>query len=148
MTQETKPDPGQHYRGAEIFGIPVDTYRILEAFPNINREGARHIVKKILRMGRKGNDERALIAELRCCVDRWEQMLNEEESHAEMLIVADSTEARYKAQPDSPTGVAAPPELRRFAFPFRAAMEVTVSDQKKTAKKTATYVECGSQIDW
>jgi hypothetical protein len=75
-------DPGAHYRGPNIFGHALDPYRVLEAYPNITREAARHVVKKILRMGKKGIDERQLIAEIRCCVDRWEQMLNEEAAEA------------------------------------------------------------------
>jgi len=74
------PDPGAHYRGPKLFGIPLDPYRVLEAYPNITREAARHVVKKVLRMGKKGIGERQLIAELRCCIDRWEKMLDEEVS--------------------------------------------------------------------
>jgi hypothetical protein len=80
----TGVDPGAHYRGPNVFGIPLDPYRLLEAYPNVTREGARHVVKKILRMGKKGIGERQLIAELRCCINRWEQMLDEEDANAKI----------------------------------------------------------------
>lgn len=82
MSTEPAKDPGAHYRGPNIFGIPLDPYRILEAYPNITREPGRHIVKKILRMGKKGIDEKQLVAEIRCCLERWEQMLQEETAFA------------------------------------------------------------------
>jgi hypothetical protein len=80
--QRRATDPGAHYRGPNIFGHALDPYRVLEAYPNITREAARHIVKKILRMGKKGISERQLVAEVRCCLDRWEQMLNEEDQNS------------------------------------------------------------------
>lgn len=97
--QRRSTDPGAHYRGPNVFGIPLDPYRILEAYPNITREGARHIVKKILRMGKKGIGERQLIAEIRCCVDRWEQMLDEEEARGPASQLPDESVAPSPSGP-------------------------------------------------
>lgn len=82
-TATKQPDPGQHYRGPNLFGIPLDPYRVLECYSNrVTREPARHIVKKILRGEGKGHDEKSLIAEIRCCCNRWEDMITEEDNHA------------------------------------------------------------------
>lgn len=91
-------DPGAHYRGPNVFGLPIDPYRILEAYPNVSREAARHIVKKTLRMGRKGIGEHQLIAELRCCLDRWEQMLREEAANDQVAALKSEMQRRECAR--------------------------------------------------
>ena len=57
--------------------INMDPYRICDLY-NINGGPHEHLVKKGLRGTSKGHSKRKLIAELRACLDRWEQMLDED----------------------------------------------------------------------
>jgi len=81
-------DPGKHYRhtftrrltkqelheGQAAF--KMDPYRIGRVY---GLSGVpEHMVKKLLRGASKGHSEEELIAELQCCLDRWKEILGEE----------------------------------------------------------------------
>lgn len=83
------PDPGAHYRYSYTVKltpeqieegkvtIKLDPYRVCQIYETGG--GPReHIAKKALRGTTKGHTERELIAELRSCLDRWEEMLDED----------------------------------------------------------------------
>lgn len=131
--RKTDVDPGAHYRGPNVFGIPLDPYRILEAYPNITREGARHVLKKVLRMGKKGIGERQLIAELRCCIDRWEQMLDEEDANAQAVAAAQQFEQQHGIFNGKP--LAEPPPQTFFLNEQHTTK--TTPRKARTAKKAA-----------
>jgi len=69
------PDKGAHYRH-EFQGVKLDPYRIAAVYGLSGP--AEHAVKKLLRGTDKGHTEIEVIQELRCILDRWEEMLNEE----------------------------------------------------------------------
>ena len=83
-------DPGSHYRytyrqkvTAEdlergYVDVKFDPYRVCDIY-KIGGGPREHIVKKGLRGPDKGHTERELIGELQSCLDRWEEMLNEDE---------------------------------------------------------------------
>lgn len=86
-------DPGKHYR-LEIrrritdedisrgwVRVKVDPYRICR-LSGIQGGPHEHATKKLLRGKAKGHSERELIREVRACLDRWEEMLNEDEEEA------------------------------------------------------------------
>ena len=86
---EDRDDVGGHYRYSythkltkeEIFieqvTFKLDPYRICAVY-QLGGGPREHIVKKALRGADKGHTELELIAELRSCLDRWEEMINEE----------------------------------------------------------------------
>lgn len=55
----------------------MDPYRIALVH-GVDHPVAFHMVKKLLRGGRKGHDENTLVAELQCCLDRWKQLIEED----------------------------------------------------------------------
>jgi len=86
-------DPGAHYRW-EIrrritdddiargwVSVKLDPYRIARV-AGIQGGPHEHATKKLLRGEAKGHEARELIREVRCCLDRWEQMLDEDEEEA------------------------------------------------------------------
>lgn len=87
-------DVGQHYRYGMTLKlsqrdidngfvhINLDPYRICDIY-SVGGGPREHIVKKSLRGVSKGHTERELIRELRGCIDRWEQMLDEDEANAD-----------------------------------------------------------------
>jgi hypothetical protein len=83
-------DTGAHYRYSHrakvsqadadrgYVDVKLDPYRICDIYQTGG--GPReHIVKKGLRGLRKGDTERGLIKQLRDALDRWEEMLDEDE---------------------------------------------------------------------
>lgn len=86
-------DPGAHYRyGYTVALTPediargfvrvnLDPYRIADIYA-LGGGPREHVVKKGLRGSGKGHSDRALIRELRSCIDRWEEMLDEDERAA------------------------------------------------------------------
>lgn len=86
-----KDDVGQHYRYGMTVGITdtdiergfvqvnIDPYRICDVY-QVGGGPREHILKKVLRGSGKGHTERDLIREIRGCVDRWEQMLDEDDA--------------------------------------------------------------------
>lgn len=85
-----KEDTGAHYRHSfrakvtqadadrGYVDVKLDPYRICDIYQTGG--GPReHIVKKGLRGLRKGDTERGLIKQLRDALDRWEEMLDEDE---------------------------------------------------------------------
>lgn len=95
LPDEGKPaaDPGAHYRW-EIrrritdddiargwVSVKLDPYRIARV-AGIQGGPHEHSVKKLLRGEAKGHEARELIREVRCCLDRWEEMLDEDEEGA------------------------------------------------------------------
>lgn len=87
------PDPGRHYR-LEIrrritdediargwVRVKVDPYRICR-LSGIQGGPHEHATKKLLRGKAKGHSERELIREVRACLDRWEEMIAEDEEEA------------------------------------------------------------------
>lgn len=93
MAETEKPkDVGQHYRyGMKVrlsqsdidngfIYINLDPYRICDLY-QVGGGPREHIVKKGLRGVSKGHTERELIRELRGCIDRWEQMIDENEQN-------------------------------------------------------------------
>lgn len=84
-------DTGAHYRYAYhakitdedvargFVQVNLDPYRIADIY-NLGGGPREHIVKKGLRGTGKGSSERQLIKELRDALNRWEQMLIEDES--------------------------------------------------------------------
>lgn len=86
-------DTGSHYRHslrvrvtlADLqrghIDVKLDPYRICSIYQTGG--GPReHIVKKGLRGTRKGDSERDLIHQLRDALNRWEEMLDEDEANA------------------------------------------------------------------
>jgi len=86
-------DPGAHYRW-EIrrritdddiargwVSVKVDPYRIARV-AGLGGGPHEHSVKKLLRGEAKGHEARELIREVRCCLDRWSEMLDEDEEEA------------------------------------------------------------------
>jgi hypothetical protein len=83
-------DTGAHYRysyRAKVtqadadrghVDVKLDPYRICEIY-QVGGGPREHIVKKGLRGLRKGDTERGLIKQLRDALDRWEEMLDEDE---------------------------------------------------------------------
>lgn len=83
------PDPGAHYRYSYTVKltpeqieqgevtIKLDPYRVCQIY-DTGGGPREHIAKKALRGTTKGHTERELIAELRSCLDRWEEMLDED----------------------------------------------------------------------
>ena len=69
-------DKGSHYR-YQYKGINLDPYRVCKVY-GIAGGPHEHIVKKALRGLRKGHSEQDLILELQCCLDRWQEMLEED----------------------------------------------------------------------
>ena len=69
-------DPGSHYR-REYKGIKLDPYRIGEVY-GITNPIQFHMMKKLLRGTSKGHSEVELISEMRCCLDRWDEILKED----------------------------------------------------------------------
>lgn len=84
-------DTGAHYRyvyrvrvteadAAHGFvEVKLDPYRIAKVY-ELGGGPREHIVKKGLRGTRKGDSERELINQLRDALDRWEEMLDEDEA--------------------------------------------------------------------
>lgn len=86
-------DPGAHYRW-EIrrritdediargwVRVKLDPYRICQV-AGVGGGPHEHAVKKLLRGEAKGHEARALIREARACLDRWEEMIAEDEEEA------------------------------------------------------------------
>lgn len=78
IRHKDRPDTGAHYRYV-YQGIKMDPYRICRIY---GMEGGprEHMTKKLLRGTRKGDSERGLIHQLRDALDRWEEMLDEDEA--------------------------------------------------------------------
>lgn len=86
-------DPGRHYRweirrritDTDIsrgwVSVKVDPYRIAKV-AGVGGGPHEHATKKLLRGEAKGHEARELIREVRCCLDRWEEMLEEDEEEA------------------------------------------------------------------
>lgn len=72
------PDPAAHYGSLTYKGIKLDPYRIAEVY-RIPAGPRWQILKKTLRGTSKGQTEREVIAEIRSAVDRWEEMLEEDD---------------------------------------------------------------------
>jgi hypothetical protein len=75
VRKKTDVDPGAHYR-FEFNGVKMDPYRIALTH-DVTHPIAFHMLKKILRGSRKGHSERHLVTELKDCVRRWEEILDE-----------------------------------------------------------------------
>lgn len=73
-------DKGKHYRYT-YNGIKMDPYRIAKIY-DLGGGPREHATKKLLRGVSKGHTERDLIAEVRACMDRWEEMIDEDENPA------------------------------------------------------------------
>lgn len=73
---EIAVDPGAHYR-REYRGVKLDPYRIGMVY-EVAHPIAFHMLKKLLRGTSKGHAEAELVAELKDCVRRWEEMLSED----------------------------------------------------------------------
>jgi len=86
-------DPGAHYRweirrritdediARGYVAVKVDPYRIAKV-AGVGGGPHEHATKKLLRGEAKGHEARELIREVRCCLDRWEEMLDEDEEEA------------------------------------------------------------------
>lgn len=57
--------------------VKMDPYRVCKIY-KIGGGAREHLIKKALRGCDKGHTELDLIAELRSCLDRWEDMYNED----------------------------------------------------------------------
>lgn len=70
-------DRGAHYR-FEYRGIKLDPYRVARV---CGMEGGprEHILKKVMRGVAKGLTEKELVEEVQCCVDRWREMVSEDQ---------------------------------------------------------------------
>lgn len=93
LAREKVADPGAHYRW-EIrrritdddiargwVSVKLDPYRICQVV-GIQGGPHEHAAKKLLRGTAKGHEQRGLIREVRACLDRWEEMLDEDEEAA------------------------------------------------------------------
>lgn len=69
--------PDDHYRH-EYKGIKLDPYRIANIY-NMNGGPREQIMKKCLRFTDKGQTEQQVINEIRSALDRWQQMLDEDQ---------------------------------------------------------------------
>lgn len=91
--KQAAQDPGAHYRW-EIrrritdediargwVRVKLDPYRICQV-AGVGGGPHEHAVKKLLRGEAKGHEARALIREARACLDRWEEMIAEDEEEA------------------------------------------------------------------
>ena len=67
-----------HYRQYEYKGIKLDPYRIARVY-RMDGGPREQIMKKTLRFTDKGQTERQVVAEIRSALDRWEEMLDEDE---------------------------------------------------------------------
>lgn len=88
-TMPKQEDVGKHYRYSYrvnlsqrdmdngYVDVKLDPYRICDIY-NVGGGPLEHIAKKALRGVSKGHSKRDLIKELRACIDRWEEMLNED----------------------------------------------------------------------
>jgi len=86
-------DPGRHYRweirrritdediARGYVAVKVDPYRIAKV-AGVGGGPHEHATKKLLRGEAKGHEARELIREVRCCLDRWEEMIAEDEEEA------------------------------------------------------------------
>lgn len=86
-------DPGRHYRweirrritdediSRGYVVVKVDPYRIAKV-AGVGGGPHEHATKKLLRGEAKGHEARELIREVRCCLDRWEEMIGEDEEEA------------------------------------------------------------------
>ena len=84
-------DPGKHYRytyrqhvtrgDADVgyVDVKLDPYRVCKVY-KVNGGPREHIAKKALRGCSKGHTELELIGELQSCLDRWKEMIEEDES--------------------------------------------------------------------
>ena len=82
-------DRGKHYRysyskvlserekKAGVCVFKVDPYRVCDIY-NVGGGPREHIIKKALRGVGKGHSEEELIHELQSCLDRWREMVKEE----------------------------------------------------------------------
>jgi hypothetical protein len=70
-------DMGKHYRYS-YKGIKLDPYRVCLLY-NVGGGPREHILKKCLRGTTKGHTERQVIDEIQSCLDRWKEMVAEDE---------------------------------------------------------------------
>ena len=87
---KTIKDFGRHYRytysrhlteielDKKIVTVKFDPYRICDIY-NIGGGPREHMVKKLLRMENKGHSVKEVLREIRCSLDRWEEMLKEDQ---------------------------------------------------------------------
>ena len=75
-----KEDKGAHYRNHSVTckhckkETAIDVYDVWNAF-SVEAGPRSHAIKKLLRFTDKGHSPEDLIAELRCCIDRLEEMI-------------------------------------------------------------------------
>lgn len=83
--QKVKHEEGSHYRFGfkqtcpackEKVEVQVDPYRVDNVIGPLPAP-AFHILKKIMRGGKKGHDTVKLVREILCCAERWKQVLQE-----------------------------------------------------------------------
>ena len=70
-------DMGKHYRYTYM-GVKIDPYRICAVY-EIGGGPREHILKKCLRGTGKGHDEMQVVNEIQACLDRWKEMITEDE---------------------------------------------------------------------
>lgn len=70
-------DPGQHYR-MQYRGIKLDPFRICDIY-GITSFGQATLVKKALRMGKAHKDRKQDLLDMRCCIDRMLEMMDEDD---------------------------------------------------------------------
>lgn len=70
-------DKGKHYRYS-FRGVKLDPYRIGKVY-SLGGGPREHILKKCLRGTDKGHTERQVIDEIQACLDRWKEMVLEDE---------------------------------------------------------------------
>lgn len=71
-----KVDKGSHYRYM-YNGVKIDPYRVCKIY-GIKGGPHEHMTKKLLRGEDKGHSVEDLIKELQCCLDRWKEMIKED----------------------------------------------------------------------
>jgi hypothetical protein len=79
MSENVSASPDAHY-DATFNGFRIDPYRVALA-NGVTHPVQFHMMKKLMRGSRKGHSEQELIRELQCCLDRWKQLIAEDQKN-------------------------------------------------------------------